>query len=130
VFVQEVAFVNRMCGAFGTGVMTDSYFGGTTPLKEAINDRLGKLSYLKFTEAVQAGDWATASDMITRGKIAAVEAFFSGWVSDEDIGAIEEIYRESTGEEKTQIGYIIQANIPELWSIGQRTRLRVLLASG
>jgi hypothetical protein len=68
--------------------------------------------------------------MITRGKIAAVEAFFSGWVSDEDIGAIEEIYRESTGEEKTQIGYIIQANIPELWSIGQRTRLRVLLASG
>lgn len=130
VFVQEVALANRMCAAFGADVMTNAYFGGTEPLKDAINEKLGKGSFYKFTQAVKAGDWATVNDMIMRGKIATVEALFSGWVSDEDLDGIEEIYRQSSGEEKAQIGAIIQANIPELWSIGQRTRLRVLLASG
>jgi hypothetical protein len=130
-FVEWVTFANRLCGAFGTGVMVSSYFGGTAALRDAINSKLGRGSYLAFTEAVKNGDWATANDMITRGKIATVEAIFNQWwVSDEDIGIIEEIYRESSGDEKDRIRNAIQSNISGLWSIGQRTRLRVLLASG
>jgi hypothetical protein len=130
-FAQWVTFANRLCAAFGTGVMTESYFGGTAALRDAINEKMGRGSFLRFTQAVKDGDWATANDMIQRGMVASVEALLdSWWVSDDDIAAVEEIYRTATGEDRQRIRAVIQAQIPNLSSIGQRTRLRVLLASG
>ena len=129
-FVQWVTFANRLGAAFGDGVMKEAYFGGTAALRDAINDRLGKGSFLKFTEAVRNQQWDVVNDMITEGKVKVVEAILdSWWVTDDDIAAIEEMYRGAIDLEKARIRAMIQAKIPELSSIGQRTRLRVLLAS-
>ena len=51
---------------------------------------------------------------------------FKGWVSDEDIDAIELIYKSSTGPEKTQIKASVK--IAELTDIGQRIRMKLLFA--
>ena len=128
-FAEWVTFANRLVAAFGEGAMMNSYFGGTEALKNAINDLLGKGSFLAFTQAVRNQQWDKVNDMITRGKLAVLESLLSGWVSDDDIAAVEELYRNALDFERQQMRSAIQAAIPDLWSIGQRTRLRLLLAS-
>ncbi len=129
-FAEWVTFANRLGAAFGDGVMKEAYFGGTAALRDAINDRLGKGSFGKFTEAVRNQQWDKVNEMITEGKVKVVEALLGGWwVSDDDIAAVEEIYKGAIDLEKAKIRAMIQAKIPDLSSIGQRTRLRVLLVS-
>jgi len=59
-------------------------------------------------------------------KVRLVKRLFSGWVSDDDIDAIERIYNNSTSAEKSTIKGAI--NIGNLSDVGQRTRLRVLFS--
>ena len=62
-------------------------------------------------------------------KIAAINLALDGWVTDEDIDNIRGIYANSTAEEKAQLRSVIQSRIGDLVDIGQRTQLRVIVAS-
>ena len=62
-------------------------------------------------------------------KIAAINLALDGWVSGDDISNIEGIYASASPEDKAALKNVIQPRIEELIDIGQRTRLRVLLAS-
>jgi hypothetical protein len=53
-----------------------------------------------------------------------VKTLFEGWVADDDIDAIEVIYRSSSDADKQQIRSAI--DVSDLSSLGQRMRLRVL----
>jgi hypothetical protein len=129
-YQEWVTFANRLGAAFGDGALIDAYFGNLESLRSAINERLGRGTYFQFAEALKAGNFAAVNDIINRGIVAAVENLLSGWVSDEDLDNLEEIYNSVSGDERARIQPIIQAAIPDLWSIGQRTRLRLLLAKG
>jgi hypothetical protein len=58
-------------------------------------------------------------------KIRMVKRLFSGWVADEDLDAIEVIYKNSTVIEKAQIRGAIN---PGDLSGGQKLRLKILFA--
>jgi hypothetical protein len=57
-------------------------------------------------------------------KVRLVKTLFEGWVADDDIDAIEVIYRSSSDADKQQIRSAI--DVSDLSSLGQRMRLRVL----
>jgi hypothetical protein len=59
-------------------------------------------------------------------KVRLVTRLFNGWMSDDDIDAIERIYNNSTNAQKAQIRGAI--NIDDLTSADQRARLRALFA--
>lgn len=59
-------------------------------------------------------------------KVRLVKRLFSGWVSDDDIDAIERIYKNSTSAEQATIKGAV--NIGDLSDVGQRTRLRLLFS--
>jgi hypothetical protein len=61
-------------------------------------------------------------------KIAIVNSLLDGWVSDTDLNHIEMVVNSASGD-KAAIATAIQPRIKELWSIGQRTRLRVILGT-
>jgi hypothetical protein len=58
-----------------------------------------------------------------------VNRLLSGWVSDDDLDGIELLYRSSTTADRVALHRVIAPQIGDLWSIGQRTRLRVLLSN-
>jgi Domain of unknown function (DUF4157) len=82
----------------------------------------------------RAREWAARQpvtalrDMPVEEKVRMVNRMLSGWVSDDDLVGIERLYRASTQADRTVLRGIIAPQIGDLWSIGQRTRLRVLLA--
>ncbi len=127
-YTEWVTFARRLSTAFG-GAVTDAYFGGLDALKNAIIERLGKGSFTRFTTAMQSGNMALVNDMIERGAMAVVEDLFSGWVSDDDIAAIKELYNELVEPERSKIRYYIQNNITSLMNEGQRAELRFLIGS-
>ena len=53
---------------------------------------------------------------------------FKGWVSDDDLDTIVRVYKTAAPDQKARLKKVIEELIPTLWSIGQRTHLRVALA--
>jgi hypothetical protein len=64
--------------------------------------------------------WSTAD------RIAVVNSFLDWWVSDTDLDMIETIVHASAGD-RDAIATAIQPRIRSLISLGQRTRLRLIL---
>ncbi len=62
----------------------------------------------------------------TAEKLRLCKRLFSGWVSDEDLDAIESIFKNATFAEKTLIKAALNPN--DLSNLGQRTRLRTLFS--
>ena len=56
-----------------------------------------------------------------------MKRLFKGYVADEDIDAIEVIYKSASPDEKVQIRASV--NISDLSSVGQRARMRTIFAS-
>lgn len=66
-------------------------------------------------------------NLTTIEKVRMVKLLFEGYVVDEDINAIETIYKNSTDAEKIQIRSSI--DVSDLFSLGQRTRLKIIFSS-
>jgi hypothetical protein len=62
-------------------------------------------------------------------KIAAINTLLDWWVSDDDLTIIESIVSTVGEADKQAIAAAIQPRISSLTSIGQRTRLRVILGT-
>lgn len=126
-FAGGVSLARRIATAFGDGALTDAYFGNIGVLKSAIDERLGKGTAAPFIQAVQNGDEKKVDDYLKRGAEAAIEDLFSGWVSDDDIAAIKELYNNSVDPERSKLRYYIQQNVTSLMNHGQRAELRNLI---
>ena len=83
----------------------------------------------------RAREWAARQpvtalrDMPVEEKRRMVNRMLSGWVSDDDLDGVERLYRASTQADQALLHGVIGPQIEDLWSIRQRTRLRVLLSS-
>lgn len=139
---SEVSFVSDLGAMIGEGALASAYFGGVGILRDMLNLGVGDTDMFdKFANAARAGNWAWMRsffekyyDKLKGGaeldkKLAVINYWLDGWVSDDDIANIEGIYLGATEEEKVQLRSLIQSRISELIDIGQRTRLRVLVAS-
>ncbi|HEU0016072.1 MAG TPA: DUF4157 domain-containing protein [Longimicrobium sp.] len=60
-------------------------------------------------------------------KVRLVKRLLQGYVHDDDITAVESIYNRSSSAERAQIRAAV--NPDDLWSVGQRTRLRSLFST-
>ncbi len=89
-----------------------------------IGPTYGLTSDTDIRNAINNASTAEISAIPVVEKVRVVRRLFSGWVSDDDIGAIEIIYRNSTNTEKEQIRGAI--NVSDLSDQAQRARLRFL----
>jgi len=78
-------------------------------------------------------DWITAHDaatilgVSTTEKVRLVNRLFDGWVSDDDVSAIETIMSNLSAADKAAVRALIARRVDDLSSVGQRTRLRAAL---
>jgi hypothetical protein len=140
-YESEVSFATSLGEMIGEGALTSAYFGGVDILRDMMNVGADKKIFDDFAREARANNWGwmtsffnmyyermkTGSEL--QKKIASINYWLSGWVYDEDLANIEAIYRDSSQEDKAQLRAVIEPQIGSLIDIGQRTRLRVLLAS-
>ncbi len=82
----------------------------------------------EIREAVSAADDATLARMPSSERERITRRLFKGWVSDDDLDTIVRVYKTAAADQKARLKKVIEELIPTLWSIGQRTHLRVALA--
>jgi Domain of unknown function (DUF4157) len=92
-------------------------------------------SVAKLGSATATREWVSSHDPSVLGLITAdekarlINMLLDGWVSDEDIAAIRKLYTSSPSSQRADLAQLIERRIPELSSTGQRTALRVIVAS-
>ena len=140
-YESEVSFVNDLGSMVGEGVLISAYFGGVGALRSMLNAQTDENTFEKFALAARTKDWKWMKkffeeyfEKLRSGsevdkKITAINLALDGWVTDEDIDNIRGIFANSTAEEKAQLRSVIQSRIGDLVDIGQRTQLRVIVAS-
>jgi hypothetical protein len=106
-------------------------------------DVIGEYGHLARTELpeqvvpngdTRAREWAARQpvaalrDMPVEEKVRMVNRMFTGWVSGDDLDGIERLYRASTPADQAVLRMVIAPQIGDLFSAGQRARLRSMLA--
>jgi hypothetical protein len=131
----QIAFVNALIGLVSEGTLTSAYFGGASILVSAFEAIRGEGSWARLmdymsrgkTEKVRELIEGPANQSILEQKIAQIENYLSGWVSDEDINQIAAIVSTLTRDEKRTVHSRIADSIDDLMNFGQRARLRIML---
>jgi hypothetical protein len=62
-----------------------------------------------------------------KSKIQTINNLFDGWVSDNDIKIIKRLYQNTPTVQQPEVKKAIEARIPDLTDIGQRTQVRIIL---
>jgi hypothetical protein len=70
---------------------------------------------------------ASIEDVSQSEKTRLVNVLLNGWVSNDDVDAIERIYKNTPSAQRPTVGHAIEARIGDLSSSSQRARLRLLL---
>jgi hypothetical protein len=130
-YPDQRMIVGQLIRLVGEDTLIQSYFGGADLLINTYALLKGNLLWYAFrahAEALRQEE----TELFTRPpstqeRIDMCNKFMDGWVSDEDLDAIETIYKVSSEADKGAIRAALRPRISDLWSIGQRTRLRVIL---
>ncbi len=139
-FPGQIAVVGQVSALVGENTMKNAYFGGTGGLRSMMEARLGEGVFERFALEVRNRNWEWLSTFFeryatavrgteTEKKIAAINSLLDGWVSDTDLDNIENIWSASSADEKADIARAIRPRVGSLIDLGQRTRLRTILAS-
>lgn len=125
--------VDKLITLVTEATLQSAYFGGADGLINTFEELKGPGSWAPFKVAAEALNTAEVDRLVTTPAesllVDRVNAIFNKWwVSDADIARLTEIYNRS-GALKGAVRTAIEARIKDLWSIGQRTQLRVLIAS-
>lgn len=139
-FAGQIAVVGRISALVGENTMKNAYFNGTGGLRSMMDARLGEGIFERFAIEVRHRNWgwldkfferyATAiKGTETEKKVAAINSLLDGWVSDTDLDNIENIWSASSKDEKAEIAKSIRPRVGSLIDLGQRARLRGILAS-
>lgn len=132
-YAQQIAIVQSLMGVVGEGTVMEAYFGGADVLVNAFEAFRGSGTFAQLKGYAEALDATHATQLLGAStltdKIAAINKLLDGWVSDDDLTAIKGICESSNEAEMMAIRAAIQPRIKDLWSIGQRTQLRVILGT-
>jgi hypothetical protein len=132
-YPDQVAFVTKLIGVVTEATLISAYFGGSATLINAFNDKQGPDIFAKMKPFAEARNYTEAEKYLqpvtARTKIGWINAILdSWWVDDDDIEQIRRIVNMNPSD-RPEIARAIQPRISELWSIGQRTQLRVILGT-
>ena len=100
------------------------------PVRPEIGPTYGLTGDTEIRNAINKADATVIAGIPTEEKIWIINRLFDFWVSDDDIAAISKIYKGTPSSQQSPVKEAIEKRIPNLTSIGQRTRLRVILAGG
>lgn len=132
-YPTQVSIVRKLIGLVGEGTLTQAYFGGAGVLVNGYEAFHGDDTFTVLKGYAEALDTAHLDPLLqppsVAQKIAAINALLDGWVSDNDIAAIRGICGSASDSDMNAIRAAIQPRISELWSIGKRTQLRVILGT-
>ena len=132
-YPDEVAIVRRLIDIVGERVLINAYFNGPDILVTEYARYYGFMMWPVLKAAAEAKNQAMLTPLLSppsaATRIAIINGLLDGWVSDDDIEAIKNVYRAAEEADQRTIRTAIKPRIAELWSIGQRTHLRVLFAS-
>jgi hypothetical protein len=139
-FEGQIATVGQIGSLVGENTMKNAYFNGTGGLRSMMETRLGEGVFDRFALEVRQRNWNWLKTFFDRyatavngteaeKKIAAINSLLDGWVSDTDLDNIENIWNASSSDEKAEIAKAVRPRVGSLIDLGQRTRLRTILAS-
>ena len=100
------------------------------PVRPEIGPTYGMRGDTEIREAIKKADEETIARIPAEERARIINRLFEGWVSDEDIETIRRIYQATPPAQKADVRQIIERQIPNLTSIGQRRRVRLMLAGG
>lgn len=132
-YAQERALVERLVAVVGEPTLTNAYFNGANSLIQTYELLMGARSFALLKRVLDASppNYDTANALLrppsTAQRIALINGYLDWWVSDEDLTNIETVFNSSSDADKQAIRTAIQPRIISLTSIGQRTRLRLIL---
>lgn len=139
-FAGQVGVVEKLGSIVGPNTLKYAYFNGTGGLRSMMDAKLEEGVFERFALEVRNKNWAWLNKFFdryaravqgteTEKKIAVINSLLDGWVSDTDLDNIENIWSASSAGEKAEIRKAVSPRIGSLIDIGQRTRLRTILAS-
>lgn len=97
------------------------------PLRPEIGPTYGLRSDTEIRKAIKTADGEVVGRIPIEERIRIISQLFSGWVSDDDIETIRKIYRNTPSAQRPAVIRVVQGQIQNLLSIGQRTQLRAML---
>jgi hypothetical protein len=132
-YAGQVALVGRIAAMVGANMLEAAYFGGAASLILAFDATGGPGTWTKFHDAIGKHDQETVDAILDKDyakmKIGQIKDLLGGWVSDDDLNAIAGIWATIQPGDKARVKAAIEPLVGDLWDIGQRTRLRVILVS-
>jgi hypothetical protein len=132
-YAGETAMVRKLAAVVGEGPLTSAYFGGPDSLIAAFNAIQGEGMFALMKARADAKDWTGADRYLqppsVQQKIAIINDLLDWWVSDNDLDNIGHVVNSLSDADKATVRNAIQPRISSLTSIGQRTRLRVILGT-
>jgi hypothetical protein len=139
-FAGQVGYVEELSAIVGLNTLKYTYFNGTASLRSMMDAKLEEGVFERFAIEVRNKNWGWLNKFFeryaramqgteTEKKIVAINSLLDGWVSDTDLDNIENIWSAASHDEKAEIRKAISPRIGSLIDIGQRTRLRTMLAS-
>lgn len=132
-YAGETAMVRKLATVVGEGTLTSAYFGGADSLISAFNAIQGEGMFALMKARADAKDWTGADRYLqppsVQQKIAIINDLLDWWVSDNDLDNIGHVVNSLSDADKATVRNAIQPRISSLTSIGQRTRLRVILGT-
>lgn len=97
-----------------------------------INEGPGMVASL-FNDDNQIRDWVGNQDLSSMGrqpvaeKIRMINVLMNGWISDDDVEAIERICESTSDSELSEINDAISPRLIEMQGLGQRMRVRIAI---
>jgi hypothetical protein len=137
-FPGQMAFIGQLSAIVGENTMKFAYFRGVGILRSMMDNTLEEGIFDRFVIQVRNRNWDWLTPFFERyqravtgseidKKVAAVNSLLDWWVSDADIGHIENIWNGSSEEERRHIRHAVLARVSSLNNHAQRVRLRSLV---
>jgi hypothetical protein len=129
-YPTEVAMVRKLIACVGEDTLTQAYFGGAQIFLDVFNALYGEMIWYVVRSFMEAKNERLIEIFLKppslEQKINAINALLDGWVTDEDLDAIERIVKANESDREA-IAAAVRHRIIELWNFGQRIRLRIIL---
>jgi hypothetical protein len=124
-YQREQEVVEGIANIVGDEVVTSAYFNGADSMITTYEDRAGENTWTALKALLDARNFDTALALLrnsgSQARIRQINRLLEGWVSDTDLAGIEEIYTNSSTQEKEAIRAAV---LPQTYEVFWRSRTR------
>jgi hypothetical protein len=124
-YQREQEVVEGIANIVGDEVVTNAYFNGADSMITTYEDRAGENTWTALKALLDARNFDTSLALLrnsgSQARIRQINRLLEGWVSDTDLAGIEEIYTNSSTQEKEAIRAAV---LPQTYEVFWRSRTR------